>query len=133
MAPYLYISGGVNFNEETSENEESDKFFALRKQRSKILELINLPQMIDSKSHHCMLEVKYLEGICAIGGTDSKDCEYYNFKNKEWKNLPDLNDIRENCSCCVVNEKYLYCFCGYNNQTCKFYVNIERLYLKKKR
>ena len=43
-----------------------------------------------------------------------------------------MNYIRENPSCCVLNEKYLYCFFGYDNKTFKYNLSIEKISLRSK-
>ena len=79
-----------------------------------------------------MVELKYLKGLGVIGGTDSKDCEVFSLDENEWFNLPDLNNRRENPCCCVINEKFLYCFFGYDNKSFKYHVTIEKINLKSK-
>ena len=74
-----------------------------------------------------MIELKFLGEIGVIGGWNSKNCEYYNLKKKEWKNLPDLNYVRESPSCCIINDKYIFSFLGYDNKLNKYNDSIEKL------
>ena len=131
LLPYCYVTGGIKIDEK-GEKLELSQFFAIRRIENKLFEFVNLPEMIESKSNHCMVELKYLNGIGVIGGTDTKDCEVFNLKKNKWENLPDLNNIRENSSCCILNDKYLYCFFGYDNKEYKFQDSIEKLNLKSK-
>ena len=131
LLPYCYITGGIKIDE-NGEKLELSQFFAIRRNENKLFEFVNLPEMIESKSNHCMVELKYLNGIGVIGGTDTNDCEVFSFKKNKWESLPDLNNIRENSSCCILNDKYLYCFFGYDNKECKFQDSIEKLNLKSK-
>ena len=131
ILPYCYVSGGIKVNSKGEHNESQD-FFAIRRRSTKLFEFISLPQMFESKSNHCMVELKYLKGIGVIGGTDSRECEAFIIKKNEWINLPDLNQIRENPCCCVLNEKYLYCFFGYDNKSFKYHTTIEKISLKSK-
>jgi hypothetical protein len=129
LLPYCYVTGGIKIDEK-GEKLELSQFFAIRRKENKLFEFIHLPEMIESKSNHCMIELKYLNGIGVIGGTDTKDCEVFNLKRNKWENLPDLNNIRENSSCCILNDKFLFCFFGYDNKECKFQDTIEKLNLK---
>ena len=131
LLPYCYVTGGIKIDKK-GEKLELSEFFAIRRKENKLFEFINLPEMIESKSNHCMVELKYLNGIGVIGGTDTKDCEVFNLKKNKWESLPDLNNIRENSSCCILNDKYLYCFFGYDNKEFKFQDTIEKLNLKSK-
>ena len=129
ILPYCYVSGGIKINK-NGESVELADFFAIRRRSTKIFEFIHLPMMIESKSNHCMIELKYLNGIGVIGGTDSRECEVFKFKKNKWMNLPDMNYVRENPSCCVLNEKYLYCFFGYDNKSFKYNLSIEKISLR---
>ena len=131
ILPYCYVSGGIK-TEENGEKMELSDFYAIRRRATKSFEFINLPSMIESKSCHCMVELKYLNGLAVIGGTDSKECEVFTFKKKEWFNLPDLNNIREYPCCCVLNERNLYCFFGYDNKSYKYIPSIEKISLDSK-
>jgi len=45
---------------------------------------------------------------------------------KNWKKYPDLNYSRENASCCVVNDTYIYCFFGYDEENAAYLSSIEK-------
>ena len=79
-----------------------------------------LPEMLQEKSNHCLFEVPYKKSLCALGGKNSKDVEMYDLEEKNWKTFPELNYPRENPSCCVINETYIYCFFGYNSEKASY-------------
>ena len=120
--PYCFISGGIIEN-----NIILNDFLAIRRKGTKLFEFVNLKSMLEKKYNHSMIELKFLGEIGVIGGYNSKKCEYFNMKKKEWKYLPDLIHVRENPSCCVINEKNIFCFLGYDNELNKYNNTIEKL------
>ena len=68
--------------------------------------------MLKERYNHSMIELKFMGDIAVVGGFNSRKCEMYTLQ-KEWKSLPDLNHVRESPSCCVINEKNIFCFLGY--------------------
>jgi len=129
--PYTYVSGGKIRNE-NGELEELTSFYTIRREGAKILEKILLPDMLESKSNHCLFEISYLNAICALGGRNSKDVEIFNLEEKNWANLPDLNYPREGAACCVINESFLYCFFGYDSENSSYLTSIEKMDLDTK-
>ena len=111
ILPYCYVSGGIK-----DDNNILTNFFAIKRKGYKLFEFVELAKMPNKKYNHCMVELKHLGGLGIIGGWNSKSCEYFNFKKKEWKSLPTLNHIRESPSCCVINKTNLFCFLGYDNE-----------------
>lgn len=125
LLPYCFISGGIK------DNNILNSFYAIRKKAMREFDFINLSPMIKERYNHCMIELKFLGDIAVIGGWNTKKCEIYNFQ-KDWKGLPDLNYVRESPSCCVINEKNIFCFLGYNNELNKYNDTIEKLNLNSK-
>ena len=123
--PYCYISGGKILDED-EEYEETDNFYALRREGPKIFEKMILPEMLEEKSNHCLFEVPYINSLCALGGKNSKDVEMFDLDEKNWKKYPDLNYSRESAACCVVNDTYIYCFFGYDEENATYLSNIEK-------
>ena len=123
--PYCYISGGRLKNKD-GEMEELSSFYALRRDGPKIVEKILLPDMLEPKINHCLFEISYINSICALGGKNSKDVEIYDLEEKTWKNLPDLNYPRQGPVCCIINETFLYCFFGYDNENSSYLTSIEK-------
>ena len=131
--PFCFISGGKSKNE-NDEIEELDTFYSLTRVGPKIFEKIKLPNLLESKSNHCMFEIPYLKSICALGGTNSKDVEIFDYlDNKLWTSLPDLNFIRDGATCCVINDTFLYCFFGYDSEKLEYITSIEKLDLETKK
>ena len=128
ILPYCYVSGGIQ-----DDNSISKNFFAIKRKGYKVFEFVKLPNMLNQKYNHCMIELKTLGGLGIIGGWNSKKCEYFNLKKKEWKSLPDLNHIRESPTCCVINEKNIFCFLGYDNELKKYNETFEKCNLQTKR
>lgn len=127
--PYCFCSGGKIKNEE-DEYEELNTFYSLRRKGDLSFEKIELPPMSEAKSNHCLVEIPYMKGICALGGVDSNGVELFKLGDKKWEEMPALNEAREGAACCVVNDTFLYCFFGYNNQKCEYYTSIEKLDLE---
>ena len=123
--PYCFISGGKILNED-EEYEEINNFYTLRREGPKIFEKIILPEMLEEKSNHCLFEVPYINSLCALGGKNSKDVEMFDLDEKNWKKYPDLNYSRENAACCVVNDTYIYCFFGYDEENAAYLSSIEK-------
>ena len=121
ILPYCFISGGIKDNKITND------FFAIRRKATKFFEFVNLPPMLHKKYNHSMIELKFCGGIMVIGGYNSKTCEFFTKNKKVWKKLPDLNKIRENPSCCIMNENNVYCFFGYNTGENIYNDTIERM------
>ena len=88
------------------------------------IEALLLERMVN-KSNHCLFEIPYLKSICALGGENSNEVEVFNLEEKTWKNLPELNCIREGAACCVVNDTFLYCFFGYDSENSEYLTSIE--------
>ena len=129
--PYCFISGGKT-NNENDEIEVLDSFYSLTRIGPKIFEKIKLPNLLERKSNHCMFEVPYLKSICALGG-NSKDVEIFDYlDNKLWTRLPNLNYVRDGTTCCIINDTFLYCFFGYDNERFEYNTNIEKLDLETK-
>lgn len=124
--PYCFVSGGKSENKD-GEIEELTDFFALRRTEERSFEIVQLPPMQESKSNHCMFEIEYINSICALGGSDSKDVEIFDLENKNWSSLPDLNEVREGAVSCVVNLSFIYCFYGYDSKESKYLTSIEKM------
>ena len=128
--PYCFCSGGkVKYDDEY---EELVEFYTIRRTGLNNFEQINLPNMLEEKSNHCLFDIPYLNSICALGGTDSRDVEIFNLEEKNWESLPELNCVREGPSCCVINDTFLYCFFGYDTENSEFLTSIEKLDLEQK-
>ena len=123
--PYCFVSGG-NILDEEEEFEETNAFYTLRREGPKIFEKMVLPEMLEEKSNHCLFEIPYINALCALGGKNSKDVEVFDLDEKNWKAYPQLNYPRENASCCVINETFVYCFFGYDGENATYLSSIEK-------
>ena len=151
----FYISGGEGeggVEKETVEVDEVEffgNFVAIdmnelliglssdRKSISKISEddtiipLRKLPSLNIERSWHSMIFIpnKY---IFIVGGTNTKSVERYDIEKNEIKLDSELKEIRCEPALCLVNNIYLYAFCGFNPFK-YFNNNIERCDLLKKK
>ena len=123
--PYCFISGG-KFQDEDGNFEEIDTFYTIRREGPKIYEKLLLPEMLESKTNHCLFEIPYINSICALGGKNSKDVEIFDLTEKTWQKYPDLNMPREGSTCCVINNTFIYCFFGYDDENATYLTSIEK-------
>ena len=129
----LYFSGGESeiSNDLDKTSLKYNDFFSLdlttlNKDKLIINELTNLKE---PRTWHSMIYVpnKY---IFIVGGSNTKSVELYDIDEKILTKHSELNEIRCECTLCLVNNMYLYAFFGfvlhqeYNN-------SIERLNLLK--
>ena len=133
----LYFSGGEK--EMSYENEEIsekyDEFFCLDlaelKNNENQLILNQIGKLNEPRTWHSMIYVpnKY---IFIVGGSNTKLVELYDIEQKKLTKDSKLNEIRCECTLCLVNNMYLYAFCGFIPQ--KDYNNsIERCNLLKEK
>ena len=125
LLPYCFVSGGLN------DNIILNSFYCIRRTGPRSFDFINLSPMLIERYNHSMIELKFMGDIAVVGGFNSRKCEMYTLQ-KEWKGLPDLNHVRESPSCCVINEKNIFCFLGYDNELNKYNDTIEKLNLNAK-
>ena len=131
----LYFSGGEE--EQSYETEKNslryDEFFCIDlTQLDKDKLVINqLNKLNNARTWHSMIFVpnKY---IFIVGGYDTKSVELYDIDLKKLTKDSELNEIRCECTLCLVNNMYLYAFCGFilNND---FNNTIERCNLLKEK
>ena len=132
----LYFSGG-----ESEQSEDFDKsvikyndFLSIDLNNidngGKNLKFEQLPNLIEARSWHSMIFVpnKY---IFIVGGS-TKSVEIYDIEKNNIFKDSEMNETRNECTLCMVNENYLYCFCGFLlHQT--FNDTVERCNLRKRR
>ena len=126
----LYISGGEN--EENNNNQGTDLFIKIKLDEIKSNELkySNLINLKYKRYWHSMIFIpeKY---IFIIGGVGIKETEVYDIEENLLISTESLNYERCEPSLILVNNKYLYCICGFqfNNN---FLNTIEKCNLYKK-
>ena len=129
----LYISGGENQNKEANNNELYNDFYMidLENVTQNNIPITQLTNLIEARTWHSMIYIpnKY---IFIVGGIKNKSVELYDIDNKTIKKDSELNEARSECSLCLVNNYYLYAFCGFLfNQ---FFINtIERCNLRREK
>ena len=126
---FLYISGG----EDTKNNNQGEDFFIkinLEEIKSNELIYSNLIPLKNKRYWHSMLFIpeKY---IYIIGGPGTKETELYDIENNTMISFESLNYERCEPSLILVDNKYLYCICGFqlNNS---FIDTIEKCNLNKR-
>lgn len=88
----------------------------------------HLPNLLEPRTWHSMIFVpdKY---IFIVGGS-TKSVELYDIEKNILTKDSELNEMRNECSLCMVNNTYLYCFFGFLlHQT--FNCTVERCNLRK--
>ena len=123
IPPYLYISGGkVNGKDITNIQK-------ITRTGQNSVKCEELAQMSQGRSSHCMVYVKYVNCLFFISGSRIKSCEKYNFNKNKMESFPALRISREKCSACLLNEKYLYVFFGFDRTKNKFETSIEKIFI----
>ena len=147
---YLYISGGEpNQNEnEDSENKKNEfnDFISINlaklistkeidqvnpveeRNTQNFLDIKKLPNLLEPRTWHSMIFIpdKY---IFIVGG-NTKSVEVYDIDENIIFKDSDLIDLRNECTLCLVNNIFLYAFCGfYLHQS--FNITVERCNLRK--
>ncbi len=147
----FYISGGEREGEPNNEDETENEveffgnFIAIdmnklesgfekdinSKNSENNLPIKKLPSLNMERSWHSMIYVpnKY---IFIVGGTNTKIVERYDIEKNELKYDSELKEKRCEPALCLVNNNYLYSFCGFNPFK-DFNNNIERCDLLKKK
>ena len=125
----LYISGGENENEK----EGNNNFIKINLEQIQQEELLynNLTNLKHKRYWHSMIFIpeKY---IYIIGGPGIKDVEMYDIDENDIKIDGKLNYERCEPSLILVNNKYLYCICGFQLDN-NFLDTIEKCNLYKRK
>lgn len=134
----LYLSGGEKEEQTMDPDKEKKKynnFFYIDLKEveddKKIIKIHELPNLEESKAWHSMIFVpnKY---IFIVGGSDSKSVLIYDINEDTVKKDSELNEERSECSLCLVNDTYLYCFYGFLLYS-GYIKSIERCNLRKEK
>ena len=114
----LYFSGGDNeqtYDPDKSNLKYNDFFYIdltkLKDNRNKII-INELPNLNESRTWHSMIYIPY-KYIFIVGGSNTKSVEIYDMETNEINKDSELNDFRSECTLCLVNNIYLYAFCGF--------------------
>ena len=121
-----------NFNTNSADNIEetnNDNFIRNYSSNKNNLNIKQLPNLLEPRTWHSMIFVpeKY---IFIVGGS-TKNVEIYDIEKNIIYKDSNLNELRNECTLCMVNNIYLYAFCGfYLHQT--FNCTVEKCNLRKK-
>ena len=113
---FLYFSGGESeiSNDLDKTSLKYNDFFSLdlTTLTEDKLEINELPNLKESRTWHSMIYVpnKY---IFIVGGSNTKSVELYDIEEKKLTKDSELNEIRCECTLCLVNNMYLYAFFGF--------------------
>ena len=112
----LYFSGG-EYEEESDLYKTTIKYndffyIDLSQLNENKIEIKELPNMNESRTWHSMIYIpdKY---IFIVGGSNTKSVEIYNIETNDINKDSELNEFRSECTLCLVNNIYLYAFCGF--------------------
>ena len=122
----LYITGGRINNSNTNQTFNLKYDFATKK-----ITIKRFTSMCLNRELHTMVYVPKKNFLVACGGASLKSCEYYNFIENKWILLPDLNNLRANATCCLINDYIIYIIGGYNHEKQIFEKGYEYLDLNK--
>ena len=112
----LYFSGGENeqtYDPDKTVAKYNDFFYIdLTNLNEDKIEIKELPNLIESRTWHSMIFIpnKY---IFIVGGSNTKSVEMYNMETNDIIKDSELNELRSECTLCLVNNTYLYAFCGF--------------------
>lgn len=126
----IYLSGGEiqtgpNSTEKLSAFYEID----LNTLSKSSLSCTKLPDLIEARTWHSMIFVPD-QYIFIVGGIGTKSVEVYDIVKGQVEKDSELNEARSECTLCLINDSYLYAFCGFLlHQT--YITSIERCYLRK--
>jgi hypothetical protein len=124
LPPYLYISGGkVN-------GKDSVSLQRIQRTGHNSFKTEELAQFKQGRSNHCTIYIKNINCLIFISGSRIKSCEKYNFTKEKMEAFPGLKVSRERCCACLIDEKYLYVFLGFDRTKNKFETTIERIFFK---
>ena len=122
----LNSSNNNYIDKNTKDNDSGDNLTSCNE--IKELNLKQLPNLLEPRTWHSMIFVpeKY---IFIVGGS-TKSVELYNIEKNQLTKDSELNEKRNECTLCMVNNIYLYAFCGFLlHQT--FNDTVERCNLRK--
>jgi len=109
----IYLSGGESSTDPANSTTFSD-FIEIDLEQNNPNGLIyrNLPNLNEARTWHSMIFIpkKY---VFIVSGTNIKSVELFDTETNEIKIDSYLNEARSECTLCLVNDLYLYAFCGF--------------------
>jgi len=107
---FLYVVTGDNY----------DMFYKFDCYKKEVYKLSNLKY---NHSNGCL--IFYDQRIFCLNGDFNKKVECYIESKNEWIDIPEMLTERSNCSCCIIQEQYLFALFGYNNVSKQYLNSIE--------
>ena len=138
----IYFSGGLNINLDKNINpfNQLNNFFSQTQQfqlnsffsiELTTLNVKILPNLLSDRSWHNSIFIPN-QYIFVISGLHNKSVDVFDIETNTWKTDSELNEIRCECSSCLINDTYLYVFCGFLHNF-GFINSIERCNLRKEK
>lgn len=119
----IYLSGGkIN-------GKDSNLVQKISRTGEKSFQIDNIANLQEARTHHCSIYIKKTNSIYFISGSKKKSCEKYNLTKGKMENFPALKVSREKCCACLLDEKYLYVFFGFDKTKNKFETTIEKIFI----
>jgi hypothetical protein len=131
---FFYVSGGEkDENDISNSTEEYNNFVSIDMNKLNYynLYLDVLPNLKIKRSWHSMIFVPN-QYIFIVGGLNTKTVELYDIERKEINLDSELKEKRCEPTMCLVNNIYLYAFCGFSPFQ-NFNDSIERCNLLKRK
>ena len=123
IPPYLYISGGKVNGKDTTLLQR------IQRTGQNEFKIEEICQLREGRSSHCTVFIQNINALIFISGSRIKSCEKYSFTKEKMEAFPGLKVSREKCCACVINEKYLYAFFGFDRSKNKFETSIEKIFI----
>ena len=120
--PYIYLKGGMDKN-----NNINNYIIRFRRNGIKNFSNYTIGTLKSKHYNHSSIFIPFLNSIFIISGSKNKKCESFNILNEKTEFIPSLNYSRENSGLCLINEKILYVFFGFNRNISKFLTSFEKL------
>ena len=121
----LLITGGL-----TKNNVISNKCYLFSYNQNNTFDITSFPEMNVGRINHNLIFIPTRNLLITCGGVSNKTCEIFNFSLIQWYPMTNLQKIRSNACLAYINDKYVYCISGYDNEkriynnNCE-YLNIE--------
>ena len=125
----IYVSGGEVQKDNSTEPISSFMEIDLTTLSKSSVTNRKLPELKEARTWHSMIYVPD-QYIFIVGGTGTKSVEVYDIIKGTIEKDSELNESRSECTLCLINNTYLYAFCGFLlHQT--YLTSIERCNLRR--
>lgn len=125
----IYVSGGEIQKDNNTEPISTFMEIDLMTLSKSSVTNRKLPDLKEPRTWHSMIYVPD-QYIFIVGGTGTKSVEVYDIIKGTIEKDSELNESRSECTLCLINNTYLYAFCGFLlHQT--YLTSIERCNLRR--